>query len=78
MGVGILLGIVVSAKVLKIAFDINKGATLSLLLGLIIASTLVLIMQTFTSGFDVMLVVTSFISFLFGGLIVYLLNHYVK
>ena len=78
MAIGVLIGIVVSAKVLKVALDKNKPATLSSLLGLIISSTLVLFYQTFGAPYDVTLVLTSLLAFLLGGAIVYILDRFVK
>lgn len=77
MGVGILVGIVVSAKILGTALAKNKRSTLSFLLGLIVTSTIVLVLQTLDVEFDLVLVITSFIAFIFGGLIVQVLNKFV-
>ena len=77
MGVGILIGIVVSAKILGYALDKNKRGTLSFLLGLIVASTIVLVLQTLNTDFTVMIIVSSFIAFIFGGIIVQVLNKFV-
>ena len=74
MGIGIILGIVVSAKVLNVALEKNKPATLSFLLGLIIASTMVLFINTLNVTFTFELIITSALSFLLGGVIIYLLN----
>ena len=77
MGIGILIGIVASAKVLGYFLEKNKRATLSFLLGLIVASTIVLVLQTLNVEFSFALVASSFIAFIFGGIIVQVLNKFV-
>lgn len=74
LGVGIALGIVVSAAVTSIAMKKNKIATLSFILGLIIASSIVLI--PFNVSYDLMLIVTCAVSLAFGGIVVFLLNKF--
>lgn len=68
MGIGILLGIILSAKVCDFFLKRNKPAFLSFILGLIIASSLVLI--PFDASYDMFVVITSVIAFIFGGVIV--------
>lgn len=68
MGIGILLGIVLSAKVCDFFLKKNKAAFLSFILGLIIASSLVLI--PFGATYNAFVVITSIIAFIFGGVIV--------
>ena len=68
MGIGIILGIVISAKVCGYFLKHNHDATISFILGLIIASTLVLI--PLDAAYDMNLILTSFISFAFGGVMV--------
>lgn len=75
MGIGILLGIVASAKVTGFCLKKNRVATLSFILGLIIASSIVLIPLHAT--YDMMVIITSLIAFAFGGVIVVLLNKFV-
>lgn len=72
LGVGILLGIVASAAVTSIALKKNKVGTLSYILGLIIASSIVLI--PFNVGYTPVLVISCIATFAFGGFVVYLLN----
>lgn len=72
MAIGILIGIILSAKITKFCLEANKTATLSFLLGLIIASSLVLI--PFSATYDMMILVTSFIAFAVGGILVSLLS----
>lgn len=74
LGMGIIIGIVVSAAVTSIALKKNKIATLSYILGLIIASSIVLI--PLDASYNVMMVVTCALAVAFGGLIVGLLNKY--
>ena len=68
MGIGILLGIVLSAKVCDYMIKNHKAPFLSFILGLIIASSLVLV--PFNASYDVMMIITSALSCLFGGIIV--------
>lgn len=77
MAIGVALGIVFSAKVLSSALKRNKSATVSFLLGLIAASTVVLFMDTLSAAFDLGLIVSSIIAFIFGGAIVFILNRFV-
>lgn len=74
LGIGILLGIVVSAAVTAKAMKINKVATLSFILGLIIASSIVLI--PLDANYDLMMVVTCAIAVVLGGFVVFLLNKF--
>ncbi len=72
MGVGILLGVIASAKLTTFALKKNRQATLSFILGLIIASSIVLI--PIQVSYDFPLIITSLLSFIFGGAIVTLLD----
>lgn len=76
MGIGILLGILLAAKILNKALKANENATLSFLLGLIVASTCVLFYQTWGAAYDVGMVITCVLSLLFGGVIVMLINRF--
>ena len=76
MGVGIILGIVLSAKVLSIALAKNEDGTHSFLLGLIVASTIVLVKQTFVATFTLPLVLASIVALLLGGAIVVLIDKF--
>lgn len=77
MAIGVALGIVFSAKVLSSALKRSKAATVSFLLGLIVASTIVLLMDTLTVAYDLNLIISSFAAFILGGAIVYILNRFV-
>lgn len=68
MGIGILLGIILSAKFCDYMIKNHKAPFLSFILGLIIASSLVLI--PFNVTYDFMLIITSALSLVFGGAIV--------
>jgi len=68
MGIGIILGIVLSAKVCDYFIKHYKAGFLSFILGLIIASSLVLI--PFDVSYDFMLIISSFVAFIIGGVIV--------
>lgn len=68
MAIGIAVGIVVSAKLCSYFTKTHKAGFLSLILGLIVASSLVLI--PFDVSYNLSLVVTSIIAVIFGGIIV--------
>lgn len=72
--IGILLGILVTASLYKICVKKNKSATLSVLLGLIIASTIVLI--PFNVSYDGFMIISCALCVLFGGVIVYLIEKF--
>lgn len=69
MAIGIAFGIVVSAKLCQYFTRTHKARFLSLILGLIIASSLVLI--PFDVSYDFNLILTSLLAALFGGIIVF-------
>ena len=74
-GIGALLGVVLSSKVLSSLLEKHKGKTISLILGFIIASALILPLNleqeiTFTAEKICGLLV----SFLLGGIIIYYLD----
>lgn len=69
MAIGIAFGIVVSAKLCQYFTRAHKAGFLSLILGLIIASSLVLI--PFDVSYDFNLILTSLLAALFGGIIVF-------
>ncbi len=68
MGIGIILGIVGSAKVCQYFLARSKNQFLSFILGLIIASSLVLI--PFNAQYDLFIIITSIFAFILGGIIV--------
>lgn len=68
MGVGIGLGILLSAKVCQFFLQRSKGQFLSFILGLIIASSLVLI--PLSAEYNLFVIVTSIAAFVLGGVIV--------
>ncbi len=72
LGIGIVLGVVASAVITSAAMKKNKSATLSFILGLIIASSIVLIPLHVT--YDLMMIVTCLLAACLGGVIVLLLN----
>ena len=74
LGIGIVAGIVVSALVTSIAFKKNKLATLSFILGLIVASSIVLL--PLDVSYSMMMILSCALAFVFGGLIVGLLNKF--
>lgn len=69
MGVGILLGIVLSAKACDFFLKHYKAGFLSFILGLIIASSVVLI--PFGANYNFLVIITSIIALCFGGMIVF-------
>ena len=68
MGVGIILGILISAKLCGYFLKKYHRGTLSLILGLIVASSLVLI--PFSATYNVSVILTSMIALLLGGIMV--------
>lgn len=68
MAIGILIGIVLSAKVCDYFVKHYKAGFLSFILGLIVASSIVLI--PIYAQYDLFVVVTSILALLFGGIIV--------
>ena len=68
MAIGIALGIVISAKLCSYFTKTHKAGFLSLILGLIVASSLVLI--PFDVSYDLNLIITSLAAVIFGGVIV--------
>lgn len=74
MAIGVIFGIIVSAKLIALALKKNKAMTLSFLLGLIAASTLVLIGQSMAYDYKIMTVVLSVCSFFFGGLLIAIID----
>lgn len=72
IGIGVVLGIVTSAIVTNAAMKKNKSATLSFILGLIIASSIVLIPLNVT--YDLMMIFTCLLAAAFGGVIVWALH----
>ena len=68
MGVGILIGIIIAAKLCSYFMKNYKRHTISFLLGLIIASSLVLI--PLHADYNLFVVFTSALSAVFGGVIV--------
>lgn len=75
IGIGVVLGIVASAAVTSVALKKSRSATLSFILGLIIASSIVLI--PIHVAYDFMMILTCVLTFAFGGLLVFVLNKFV-
>lgn len=74
IGIGVVLGIVASAAVTSVALKKNRIATLSFILGLIIASSIVLI--PIHADYDLLTIATSALAVAFGGILVALLNKF--
>ncbi|WP_249029904.1 DUF368 domain-containing protein [Tannockella kyphosi] len=72
MMIGILLGIVLSSKVTGHFLKTNHSTTMNFVLGLVVASSIVLI--PFSATYDMYLIVTSVIAVVIGGVIVLLLE----
>ncbi len=74
--IGVLIGIVLSAKITAFALKKNKRVTLSFLLGLVGASALSIIAINYDiMTADVWMIVGSVVAFAFGGAIVLLLGN---
>lgn len=78
MAIGILIGIVVSAKILNYALEHQKAETLSFLLGLIIASTIVLFVNTLSVAYNFSLIMGCILATLIGIAIVTIMDIFVK
>ncbi len=74
-GIGVILGIILSAKLTSFLLNKYKGQTVSVILGFIIASALILPFNI-ENAFDIttMKVCSILISFVFGGIIIYYIN----
>lgn len=72
IGCGIIVGIVIAAKLIRYFMAKNARVTLSLILGLIIASTLVLIPIQVT--YDLNMIISCIATCFIGGCIVYLIE----
>lgn len=74
-GIGVILGIVLSAKLTSFLLKKYKGGTVSVILGFIIASALILpfnIEQSFE--LNTMKICSILVSFVLGGIIIYYIN----
>lgn len=75
LGIGVLLGIVLSSKILSSLLKKHKGKTISLILGFIIASALVLPLNMDSSiRFTTEKICGLIISFILGGIVIYYLD----
>lgn len=72
IAIGVVLGIIASAVITNMALKKNRIATLSLILGLVIASSFVLI--PFDAQYDVMTILTSILAVMLGYVVVAGLN----
>jgi len=68
IGIGVILGIVVSAIITNYLLKHYKRNIMSLILGLIIASAISIIP---TSGYNITTILTSIITFIFGAFVIY-------
>ncbi len=76
MGVGIMAGIVLSSKATAWALKANHSATMSLILGLVIASCIMII--PFNATFDVTTIITSVLAVVIGAAAVTALEKLVR
>lgn len=73
--IGALLGLVISSKILSKLLKTNKGKTMSLILGFIIASALILPLNLKTPfEYTTEKVCGLLVSFILGGIVIYYLN----
>lgn len=68
IGIGVILGVTLSAKLVQYCLREHRRNTVSVLLGLIIASALVLI--PYNIQYDTMLIITSALAFIFGAIVI--------
>ena len=71
IGIGVLTGIVLSAKITNWLLKKYHNQTMSLIIGLIVMSAITIIPLT---GYNVITIITSILTFLFGGSIVILMD----
>lgn len=75
MGIGVLLGIIISSKILSSLLKKHKGKTISLILGFIIASALILPLNLSTKiNFTTEKICGLIVSFILGGIVIYYLD----
>ncbi|MEG0824006.1 MAG: DUF368 domain-containing protein [Erysipelotrichaceae bacterium] len=74
MGLGIVLGIVAASALITVALKKNHAFTVSFLLGLILASSIVLI--PIDVVYTLPLIATSALTFIFGGVVVALIDKF--
>ncbi len=72
IGIGVLLGIVISAKLTKYFLDRRRRGTVSFILGLVLASAMVLI--PLDANYTPMVIVTSMLAFVFGAAVIILVE----
>ena len=74
-GIGVIIGIIISAKLTTFLLHRYKGKTVSVILGFILASALVLPFNIDNEiKFTTMNICSLIISFVFGGIIIYYIN----
>ena len=74
-GIGVILGIILSAKLTSFLLKKYKGQTVSLILGFILASALILPFNIETKfEFNTIKTCAILISFIFGGILMYYIN----
>ncbi|MBP3634955.1 MAG: DUF368 domain-containing protein [Bacilli bacterium] len=74
-GIGVILGIVLSAKLTSFLLKKYKGKTVSVILGFIIASALILPFNIEGQiEYNTLKICSIIISFIFGGIIIYYIN----
>lgn len=72
IGIGVLIGIVIASIINKKCMSINPKATSSFLLGLVVASTIVLI--PINVAYDIPVILGSIVAFIIGAIIVYFIE----
>ena len=68
IGIGVIVGIILSAKLVQYYLREHRRNTVSFILGLIIASAIVLIPKNI--HYDARLIVTSLVAFIFGAIVI--------
>ena len=72
IAIGIILGIILSSVLTNYLLKTKKRQTISVILGLVLASGIVIIPIT---GYNIHIIITSIISFILGGMMVYTFNY---
>lgn len=68
IGIGVMLGILLSAKIAQYFLREHRGGTVSFILGLIISSAIVLV--PYNTTYSTSLILTSALAFIFGAAVI--------
>lgn len=75
IAIGVIIGIILSAKITTYFLEKHRSKTISLILGLVLMSGIVIIPR---SGYNIGIILSSIICFIIGSILIYLLDHIKK